>query len=328
MRWSPISNRVVVMRDRAMVAELSGAELEPDAIVSAIAGTASANRRYGHDPPHSPSTPQFSRPPVGQDHGNLPDPPAGHCAGFGLCVNWLLFPGFFSITWRDGRLFGSLIDVLNRGAPVAILAIGMTAVIATKGVDLSVGAVMAISGAVAAVMVTSGQPAWLAVMAALAAELVSCGLERHPCDRAANPADHCHVGPDGGRARACAAGDRGHHRHLYQSPVLIFIGTGSVLGLPTPVFIRADADGSGHADRAAHRAWPADRGGAGVNRSAAALAGISAGLLLVLAYTFAGFCAATAGLIAAGDIRGADANNAGLWLELDAILAVVIGAPH
>ena len=92
-----------------------------------------------------------------------------------LCVNWLLFPGFFSITWQDGRLFGSLIDVLNRGAPVAILAIGMTAVIATKGVDLSVGAVMAISGAVAAVMVTSGQPAWLAVMAALAAGLV-CGF--------------------------------------------------------------------------------------------------------------------------------------------------------
>ncbi|MFN3577894.1 MAG: ABC transporter permease, partial [Tabrizicola sp.] len=92
-----------------------------------------------------------------------------------LFVNWLLFPGFFTITWQDGRLFGSLIDVLNRGAPVAILAIGMTMVIATKGVDLSVGAVMAISGAVAAVMVTTGQPAWMAVLAALGAGLV-CGL--------------------------------------------------------------------------------------------------------------------------------------------------------
>ncbi len=36
-------------------------------------------------------------------------------------------------------------------------------------------------------------------------------------------------------------------------------------------------------------------------------------------------CAAIAGIIVAADIRGADANNAGLWLELDAILAVVIG---
>lgn len=38
-----------------------------------------------------------------------------------------------------------------------------------------------------------------------------------------------------------------------------------------------------------------------------------------------GLCAGLAGIIAAADIRGADANNAGLWLELDAILAVVVG---
>ena len=38
-----------------------------------------------------------------------------------------------------------------------------------------------------------------------------------------------------------------------------------------------------------------------------------------------GVCAAVAGVIAAADIKGADANNAGLWLEMDAILAVVIG---
>jgi galactofuranose transport system permease protein len=92
-----------------------------------------------------------------------------------LLVNWALFPGFFTITWQDGRFFGSLIDVLNRGAPVAILAIGMTMVIATKGVDLSVGAVMAISGATAATLVTNGIPAPTAVLAALATGLL-CGL--------------------------------------------------------------------------------------------------------------------------------------------------------
>ena len=69
---------------------------------------------------------------------------------FILIVNWLLFPGFFNLSWQDGRLFGSMIDVLNRGAPVAILAVGMSAVIATRGIDLSVGAVMAVAGAVAA----------------------------------------------------------------------------------------------------------------------------------------------------------------------------------
>lgn len=45
----------------------------------------------------------------------------------------IVFPGFFAIRLADGRLFGSPIDILNRGAPVALLAIGMTLVIATRG---------------------------------------------------------------------------------------------------------------------------------------------------------------------------------------------------
>jgi simple sugar transport system permease protein len=48
-------------------------------------------------------------------------------------------------------------------------------------------------------------------------------------------------------------------------------------------------------------------------------------MLLMLVYGLSGFCAAIAGILVAADIRGADANNSGLWLELDAILAVVIG---
>ncbi len=48
-------------------------------------------------------------------------------------------------------------------------------------------------------------------------------------------------------------------------------------------------------------------------------------MLLIAAYLLVRPRAAIAGLIAAADIKGADANNAGLWLELDAILAVVVG---
>ena len=50
----------------------------------------------------------------------------------------LVFPGFLNLQIQNGRLYGSLIDILNRGAPVVLLAIGMTVVIATKGIDLSV----------------------------------------------------------------------------------------------------------------------------------------------------------------------------------------------
>ena len=92
-----------------------------------------------------------------------------------LALNAAISPGFLDISYQNGRLYGSLIDILNRGAPVALLAIGMTLVIATKGIDLSVGAVMAITGAVAAAMITSGSGTAAAILAAIGVGIL-CGL--------------------------------------------------------------------------------------------------------------------------------------------------------
>lgn len=240
-----------------------------------------------------------------------------------LFINWLLFPGFFDITWQDGRFFGSLIDVLNRGAPVVILAIGMTAVIATKGVDLSVGAVMAIAGAVAASLVVAGYPSGLAVAAALVIGL-TCGLWNGllvtVLDMQPIIATLVLMVAGRGLAQLVTEGSI----VTFSDPLLIFIGTGSFLGFPMPIIIAAIL-----AVTATLTVRRTALGllieAVGVNRSAARFAGISSRFLLILVYAFCGLCAAIAGLIVAGDIRGADANNAGLWLELDAILAVVIG---
>jgi simple sugar transport system permease protein len=240
-----------------------------------------------------------------------------------LLINWILFPNFFRITWQDGRLFGSLIDVLNRGAPVAILAIGMAGVIATKGVDLSVGAIMAVAGAVAATLVVAGYPAPVAVLAALAVGLL-CGLWNGFLVAVLD------IQPIIATLVLMVAG-RGIAQLItegfiitFNDPVLIFIGTGSFLGLPmaaviavvlmvlVTLLVRRTAIGLFIE-------------AVGVNRAAASLAGIRSRMLLFLVYGLSGLCAAVAGIIVAGDIRGADANNAGLWLELDAILAVVIG---
>ena len=240
-----------------------------------------------------------------------------------LLLNWLLFPGFFKITWQDGRLFGSVIDVLNRGAPVAILAVGMTAVIATKGVDLSVGAVMAMAGAVAATLVVAGYPTPVAVAAALAVGLL-CGLWNGflvaILDIQPIIATLVLMVAGRGIAQLITEGSI----VTFSDPLLIFIGTGSFIGIPMAVVIafcllvlvtllvRKTAIGLFIE-------------AVGVNRSAATLAGIRSRLLLLLVYALSGLCAAIAGIIVAADIRGADANNSGLWLELDAILAVVIG---
>ncbi|MBZ0307451.1 MAG: hypothetical protein K8I82_15390, partial [Anaerolineae bacterium] len=70
-----------------------------------------------------------------------------------LIANRIISPNFFSIRLVNGRLIGSLINILDGAAPIMLLAVGMTLVIATKGVDLSVGAVMAICAAVAVVLI-------------------------------------------------------------------------------------------------------------------------------------------------------------------------------
>ena len=66
-----------------------------------------------------------------------------------ILVNTVSRPSFLAITVRDGQLYGSLIDILRNSAPLMLVALGMTIVIATRGIDLSVGALMAVSGAVA-----------------------------------------------------------------------------------------------------------------------------------------------------------------------------------
>ncbi|MCC8180506.1 MAG: hypothetical protein LIP23_06315, partial [Planctomycetes bacterium] len=69
-----------------------------------------------------------------------------------LAFNLFFTPQFYHLDWRDGHLYGVPIDIINHASKVGILACGMTLVIAVGGIDLSVGAVMAIAGAMMAYM--------------------------------------------------------------------------------------------------------------------------------------------------------------------------------
>lgn len=235
----------------------------------------------------------------------------------------IAFPGFFRLEMQNGRLYGSLIDILNRGAPVALLAIGMTVVIATKGIDLSVGAVMAICGAVAAAAITSGHSLAMTLLITLGTGIL-CGLWNGILVAVLD------IQPIIATLVLMVAG-RGIAQLITEGAILtfndaglIFIGSGSLFGLPMPVVIWL-AFGLIVALLVRRTALGMLIEALGVNRRAAMLSGVSTGVLLIAAYVLSGLCAALAGIIAAADIRGADANNAGLWLELDAILAVVVG---
>ena len=239
-----------------------------------------------------------------------------------LMADRLVSPQFFDIRLQDGRLFGSLVDVFNRGAPVALLSLGMVLVIATRGIDLSVGAVMAIAGAIAASLVDAHSVP-VALGAALGVGLL-CGLWNGFLVAVLR------IQPIVATLILMVAG-RGIAQLItegrivtFSSPSLAWFGNGSVVGIPAPVAITLGM---------LLLTLLLVRGTAlgvlieavGANARASELAGIGTQAITITAYVWCGLCSAVAGVISAADILGADANNSGLWLELDAILAVVVG---
>jgi simple sugar transport system permease protein len=262
--------------------------------------------------------------------------------GLIMLFNAFFTPGFFKLEVIDNHLYGNLIDILNRGSVLMLLAIGMTMVIATGGVDLSVGAVIAISAAVATVLINpslarglmqseelladrSNTPLWLLILAALAVATL-CGLWNGLLVSRAKiqPMVATLVLMVAGRGIAQLI-TNGQIITVYYSPYF-FIGNGYVpyIGLPFTLFIVI----------AVYLfAWVMTRRTAiglfvesvGTNARSSFISGINEKNIKLLAYTFCGFCAGIAGLIVSSNVKSADANNAGLYTELDAILAVVIG---
>lgn len=253
-----------------------------------------------------------------------------------LLLNWVFNPQFLHLEIRNGRLFGSLVDIVNRAAPLMLVAMGMTLVIATRGIDISVGATVAIAGAVAALLIggtlviENGQAAYisrvpmpLALAAALGAALL-CGLW--------NGVLVAVVGMQAiiatlilmvaGRGLAQLLSD-GQIITIYYPP-FFSIGNGYFLGLPVAVYIVALVF--------AILYWLTRRTAlglfiqaVGLNPVAARFAGLNARAIVICVYACCGLLAGIAGLIVCSNVKSADANNAGLLLELDAILAVTLG---
>jgi len=245
-----------------------------------------------------------------------------------LAVVWALnaavTPDFARLEVRDGRLYGSMIDVMHRGAPVGLLAVGMTLVIASGGIDLSVGSVMAIAGAVAARAIVVGDPPLVVVIAAGLLVAAAAGLWNGLLVAwlGLQPIVATLILLVAGRGIAQLLTDG--QIIVFERPAFEFLGTGALLGLPFTVWLAA---GVAVVVVAALRAtsFGLYLEAVGGNERAARLSGLPVGRTKLLAYTVCGLCAGLAGLIATADIKAADANNCGMYLELDAILAVVLG---
>ena len=221
----------------------------------------------------------------------------------------------------------NLVNVTLSIAVIGILGVGMTAVIITGGIDLSVGSAVALVAIVAAVAAR----AWAAspVLAALCA--IAAGL-------ATGAASGALTGVFVARLRvppflatlALLSIDRGlafvigGGRSIGDlPPALLLLGQRSLLGLPIPIWLTGASVAGGWflLTRTAWGRWVYAVGG---NEEATWLAGIDTRAVIFWTYVANGLIVGLAGLVLAARL-GAAVPNAGLGYELDVIAAVVVG---
>lgn len=239
-----------------------------------------------------------------------------------LFFNVFMSPGFFNIQMKDGHLYGSLFDILNHATPLILISLGMTIVIATQGIDISVGSIVAISAVVAATIVVDTGNVFLAVMSGIVAGIV-CGIWNGLL------VSYIGIQPMVGTlilyivGRGIAQLITSGQQMPFTNPAFVFIGTGYwlvpvacyvaiVVILIMYILMRKTALGLFVES-------------IGVNSTASRFSGINAKRVIFFTYVICGILSSIAGILICSNIKSADANNAGLWIELDAILATVIG---
>ncbi len=238
--------------------------------------------------------------------------------------NGLYGEGFFKIEIMNGYLYGTTIDIINQGSKVMLLAIGMTLVIATGGIDLSVGSIMAVSGSIGALLVNETDYSFALIVAIALVATVIIGL--------VNGVLVSYIGLQPFvatlimmvTARGIALLITNGFIYTFEDEDFVFLGNGHFLMLPftltivlimtvisifitrktaVGVFIEAVGD----------------------NERASRFAGINTRVVKMVVYGFSGLCAGIAGLVATSNIKAADTIKLGETMEMDAIFAVVVG---
>ena len=218
----------------------------------------------------------------------------------------------------------NLLNVLRQVAMYGILGIGMTFVILTKGIDLSVGSTVALTGVLGAIMLERGVPIPLVILACLAIGIAVGAVNGFGVSYWRIPAFIMTLGTmvmvrgfalmfaDGGTVNPGKLGEN-----------FFFLGGGYLLGIPTPIYIfalvciiSAVVLGLTPFGRAIYAV--------GSNEEAARLSGINVPRVIFGVYAICGLLAALSGLIFLSRLSVGDPNS-GLGLELEAITIAVIG---
>ena len=223
---------------------------------------------------------------------------------------------------------GNLLTILRQSSVNAVIATGMTFAILIGGIDLSVGSVMAICGAIAATMINSGIDVWLTVLAVLvlglgigAANGILISKGRLQPFIATLGTMTLIRGITLVYTQGKPISTTGAEPEITKA--FAFIGKGYILGIPVPIYIMI------FVFVAAYYVLMHTRTGRyvyslGSNEEATIYSGIKVDRIKVFVYGASGTLAALAGIIMTARLGSAQATT-GEGYELDAIAAVVLG---
>lgn len=249
-----------------------------------------------------------------------------------LVVNLLKTPNFFHVSINNGVLYGYIIDILNRSSELIIIAIGMTLVVACSGgTDISVGAVSAVAGAITIYALvgpmssaTYRVPYILAIILGLAGAVL-CGMFNGflIARLKIQPMVATLILFTAGRGIAQVI-TQGFIIYVRKEEFKYFGNFIPGIAVPTPIIIAIVVIilTTLLLKKTALGLYIQT---VGINRKAAKLVGLNSTFFIFLVYAFSGLCAGISGMIITSRVYSIDANNAGLNIELDAILAVAIG---
>jgi len=239
-----------------------------------------------------------------------------------LAFNFAVTPHFASLQTLNVNL--------TQVATIVIVSVGMTLVIATGGIDLSVGSLMAISGALAPIIFLSSFGRSHPEIGNALAFVVSVGVAGLFGAFNGWFITRFQVQPIVGTLVMFIAG-RGIGQVMtngnlqpFHNPTFQFIGLGRILGVPFQVIVMLAL--------VAAAAWTLRRTlfgrqilSVGGNERAARLSGVPVAAVKRWVYAISGLCAGIAGLVVISINSSSDANQVGLGMELDAIAAVAVG---
>jgi len=243
----------------------------------------------------------------------------------GVGAALLLLVMVLSVTQEQFLTTSNLMNVLRTNAVLFVVAVGVTYVIISTGLDLSVGALTALGGVLLADMLTSGVPVVLAVVLTIVAcgslgGLINGGLIAF-----------------GGfnffvvtlammqvfRAVALVMSD-GTSTSTIDYPLVQEVGDGAVAGLSVPVLLAILIGLIAHAVLRYTR-FGRSVYAVGGNEAAARLSGVSVTRIRFAVYAIAATCAGIAAVMLTGRLTSSQPNSAAVGLELSAAAAVLLG---